>query len=70
MFFFRNSVRSGVIKVINQRIQYAEKRYSFSLKELVAETKARIQAIKDEHKIKQQNLLDECVQSVISPEIR
>ena len=70
MFFFRNSVRSGVIKVINQRIQYAEKRYAFSVKELIADTKARIQAIRDEHKVKQQNLLDECVKSVISSEVR
>lgn len=66
--FFRNSVRSAVVKVINQRIQYAEKRYAFSVKELIAETKARIQAIRDEHKLKSQNLLDECVKSVISPE--
>lgn len=64
--FFRNSVRSAVVKVINQRIQYAEKRYAFSVKELIAETKARIQAIRDEHKLKQHNLLDECVKSVIS----
>lgn len=67
--FFRNNVRSAVVKVINQRIKYAEKKYAFSLKELIAETKAKIQAIRDEHKLKQQNLLDECVKSVISPEV-
>ena len=66
MFFFRSSVRNGVIKVINQRIQYAEKKYAFSLKELIAETKAKIQAIRDESKKKEQALLDECVKSVIS----
>lgn len=70
MFFFRNSVRSAVVKVINQRINIAEKGYQFSLKNLFAETKAKIKQIKDEQKIKQQKLLDEYVNSVIAPEVR
>lgn len=66
--FFKNSVRSAVVKVINQRINIAEKVYQFSLKNLFAETKAKIQAIRDEQKIKQQNLLDEYVNSVLRPQ--
>lgn len=66
--FFKNSVRSAVVKVINQRINIAEKGYQFSLKNLFAETKAKIQAIRDEQKIKQQNLLDEYVNSVLRPQ--
>lgn len=66
MFFFRNSVRSAVVKVINARIKHAQKRYEFSLKELFVETKAKIQAIRDESKKKEQALLDDCVNSVIS----
>jgi hypothetical protein len=66
MFFFRNSVRSAVVKVIDARIKHAQKRYEFSLKELFAETKAKIEAIRTESKKKEQTLLDECVKSVIS----
>lgn len=67
MFLFRNSVRSAVVRVINERIKVAEKSYKYSLRNLVRETAEKIKVIQSEHKAKQQRLLDEGVESVINP---
>lgn len=63
---FRSNVRSAVVKVINTRIEAAEKRYQYSLKELFAEMRSKLKALKAEQKLRQEKLLNDCVESVIN----
>ena len=67
MLFFGNQVRKSVVNIIDSRIKNAQALYDNSVKILADETLVKIENIQAEQKVKKQNLLDECVHSVLNP---
>jgi hypothetical protein len=62
---FRNEVRNAVVKVIDSRIDEAQKSYDESSKQLAEEVFEQIKQIKDKHEVEKELLLKDCVASVL-----
>lgn len=62
---FRNEVRNAVVKIIDDRIDEAQKMYDNSVRELAEDTLRKIEELKDKQEREKELLLKDCVNTVL-----